>query len=91
MSNPQETQGITTNRIDTKPKNKKKLLRIKTGALSSTVGKRYSTPPQCIRTELPVHRELEQQIPTIQSLLLHLEGKRRAENTLIAYEKTSRH
>jgi integrase len=38
-----------------------------------------------IRAELPA--QLTHQIPTIQSLLLYLEGKGRSENTRIAYEK----
>jgi integrase len=40
---------------------------------------------QSIRTELPV--QYLQQLPKIQSLLLHLEGKGRSPNTLTAYEK----
>jgi len=48
------------------------------------------TPPSsktnpAVRTEL--HAQLTEQIPSIQALLLHLEGKGRSENTRIAYEK----
>jgi integrase len=44
-----------------------------------------SKQQQVIRTELPAH--YIEQIPKIQSLLLHLEGKGRSENTRTAYEK----
>ena len=40
---------------------------------------------QSIRTELPV--QYLQQLPRIQSLLLHLEGKGRSKRTITAYEK----
>ena len=44
-----------------------------------------SKQEEVIRTELPAR--YIQQLPRIQSLLLHLEGKGRSENTRIAYEK----
>ena len=42
-------------------------------------------PQQSIRPELPAH--YIQQLPSIENLLLHLEGKGRSRNTLTAYEK----
>ena len=42
--------------------------------------------PTAIRAELPAQHYI-QQLPSIQNLLLHLEGKGRAPNTVIAYEK----
>jgi len=45
----------------------------------------HTTTPKLIRAELPA--QYIQQLPTIQNLLLYLEGKGKAPNTVTAYEK----
>jgi len=70
-----------------------KLLSLEAGALfrpsHNSRGTTHMNDDSVIRTELPAHNtsNLTEQIPSIQNLLLHLEGKGRKPATLEAIEK----
>jgi hypothetical protein len=87
-----ETQGKTSNNtppITKRTQTQTKILSPMTGALSRETDLAPSTTDLLIRAELPAQtvNQLQQEIPNIQGLLLHVERKGKAKNTIIAVAK----